>query len=148
MDNYKHTEGVKIVAEELMKLGLEVQYTTEREIPIDIIAELQNNITIKLIVRIVSPESQYTWIEKSKLDTEDEHLFIAALYRKSNINNIIYLLPATNWKHDNPPFRIKNYDKPGLVSKPEYGINFSQKTLELIENYRLKIIVSKLIGSK
>ena len=86
--------------------------------------------------------------EKSKLDTEDEHLFIAALYRKSNINNIIYLLPATNWKHDNPPFRIKNYDKPGLVSKPEYGINFSQKTLELIENYRLKIIVSKLIGSK
>ena len=46
MINYKHNEGVKIIAEELIKLGIEVQYSTEREMPIDIIAELQNNITI------------------------------------------------------------------------------------------------------
>jgi hypothetical protein len=144
MANFKHIDGVKIVANELMKLGLEVQYTAEREMPIDILVELQNDIIIKLIVRIVSPDSQYTWIEQSKFDTKDNFLYLAVLYRKSAINNTIYLFPASNWNNDNPPFRVKNYDKPDLVSKPEYGINFSYKTLESIENYRLPIIISKL----
>lgn len=140
----KHDRSVEYVAKVLEGLVEEVQWTTEKDIEIDIIARFKNEDGIKIVVRTVSPESQYTWIGQTKFDIYDEKLFMAVLYEKGLNSKEIYLLPATEWQNIDGPFKTKNYDKPGQVSKPEYGITFSGIGIEKISHLSLPIILAKL----
>ena len=148
MVKQKHYESVEYVAKVLEKALSEVQCTMEDHIDEDIIAEFKNEDAIKIIVRTVSPESQYTWISQTKFDIYDEQLFMAVLYKKSSSDKIIYLISATEWQNTDGPFKTKNYDKPGQVSKPEYGINFSGITMDKINHLSLQLILPKLMEEK
>ncbi len=145
MVKQKHSESIKYIVKVLEKLLPEVQFTTEKNMEVDIIAELDDANIIKIVVRTVSPESQYTWIRQTKFDIYDEQLFMAVLYEKNLNEKIIYILPATEWQNIDGPFKTKDYDKLGQVSKPEYGINFSRLTMEKINHLRLSTMLPKLI---
>lgn len=144
MANVKHTDVVDIAGEELSKYGFDVQATHEREFDIDIIATTKNDTTLKIVVRSVSPTSQYTFIEMERFDVTDEQLYMLAVYSKSKTEHDLYLFPATLWAKSEYPFKAKPYDKPELISKPEYGITFSQKAIDKIGSYRLNLMVNKL----
>ena len=137
MTKLNHIDSVATVAHALDKHGCTTQWTEEKQMDVDILATLPNDNIIKIVVRTVSADSQYTWINQKKFDIKDESLYIAALYIRNNIDKEIYLLPATEWQKAGTPFSTKNYDKPGLISEPEFGINFSQKTLEKLNAFRL-----------
>ena len=48
----------------------------------------------------------------------------------------VYIVPATVWLDPNDAFVVRNYEKPGQISKPEYGINVTKKAMDLLEPYR------------
>lgn len=58
----RHYDSVVTVANELEKFGLDVQWTSEKNVDIDILATLPNDDVIKIVVRTVSPESQYPYV--------------------------------------------------------------------------------------
>jgi hypothetical protein len=46
-----------------------------------------------------------------------------------------YLIPSTVWLEPSSIFVGRDYEAPGLKSKPEWGINVSAKSMEVIEQY-------------
>lgn len=142
----KHDESVEYVANILRESIEEVLVTQEMDMEIDIIAELENGEAIRIVVRSASPDSQYTWISQNKFDISDDRLYMAVVYEKIPSNKVIYLIPSIKWQNSKEIFKTKNYGKPGQVSKPEYGINFSQKTIDEIESLELSKVLPKIIA--
>jgi len=142
---FDHLEAVDIIARELEKYELDVQVTHDKSMDIDIIASLLNETVLKVIVRYVSPTSQYTFVSQDNFDVNDNQLFIAVLYDSGPATREVYLLPASTWGQRVEHFTTKNYDKPGQKSKPEYGINFSGKTIEDISSYRLPFYLNQMV---
>lgn len=143
---FDHFEAVDIVASELEKYELDVQATHEKAMDIDILASLQNETVLKIVVRYLSPDSRYTFVPQRKFDVNDNYLFMAVLYDSGHGRREVYLLPASSWKRREEHFSTKNYDKPGQISEPEYGITFSEKTIEDISSYRLPFFLNRIIG--
>jgi hypothetical protein len=57
----------------------------------------------------------------------------------------IYLIPSKVWKSPNEVFVDRDYDKPGQTSKPEYGINISQKNYDILDKYRFETVVQNFL---
>lgn len=72
--------------------------------------------------------------------------YIALVILKENQIPKLYIIPSTVWNNPNKIFVDKNYN--GLESKPEYGINISQKNMDIIEGYSFNRIVNNLISNK
>jgi hypothetical protein len=142
---FDHFEVVDIVTRELEKYKLDVQATHERNMDIDILAVLPNEIVLKIKVRYVSPSSRYTFVRQDKFDVDDKLLYMAVLYDSGSETREVYLLPASNWKRRAEHFMTKNYDKVGQISEPEYGITFSGRTIEDISSYRLPFILDRML---
>jgi hypothetical protein len=53
-----------------------------------------------------------------------------------------YLIPATAWKAPNELLVSRDYE--GLKSKPEWGLNVSQKNMAALEQYRFEEVISHL----
>jgi len=49
-----------------------------------------------------------------------------------------YLIPSTVWLQPNGVFVDRDYSEPGLKSKPEWGINVSQRSLRELEQYSME----------
>ena len=48
----------------------------------------------------------------------------------------IFIIPSTVWNNLNEVFVYRKYDKAGQTSKPEWGINISQKNFSILEQYK------------
>jgi hypothetical protein len=59
---------------------------------------------------------------------------MAVLYIPNNSESTMYLVPATEWGRDIYPFKGNDYDKPELLSEPEWGISFSQKAKDAMDH--------------
>lgn len=145
MARIKHSEVVDIVANEFDKYGLTILSTSAKETNADIPVKTKSGVTLKIVVRALSPTSQYTFIEQDRFDIEDINLYMAVVYYKNAFDQDIYLFPASVWRNAISPFSSRSFNKPGLVSKPEYGITFSQKALEQIGMYRFSSVIGNLI---
>lgn len=144
MARIKHSEVVDIVANEFDKYGLSILSTSAKEINADILVKAKSGVTLKIVVRALSPTSQYNFIQQERFDIEDINLYMAVVYYKNVFEQDIYLFPASAWKNAKSPFSSRLFNKPGLVSKPEYGITFSQKALEQIGMYRFSSVIGNL----
>lgn len=98
---------------------------------------------IKIKVRSISQMGSYIFIRKDKFDIDDPYLYMAVAYITDN-EEILYLIPATDWKMDIYPLKGKDYDKPGLVSEPEWGINYSYKAKDALEKYRFANVIRNI----
>ncbi|MDN4066650.1 hypothetical protein QYF50_01985 [Paenibacillus vini] len=49
-----------------------------------------------------------------------------------------FLIPSEAWKVPNDIFVDRDYDKPGQTSKPEYGINISNKNYDILEIFNFE----------
>lgn len=77
--------------------------------------------------------SGYVFAQKSKFNIENRNLFMVLLIFKDGFLPDIFLLPSESWKVPNEVFVDRNYDKPGQTSKPEYGINISNRNYGILE---------------
>lgn len=85
-------------------------------------------------VKSIRPGS-YAFIYKDKINLDDHHL-VCFLYFIDGELPKVYIIPSTVWKNPNVVFVERNYDKPGQTSKPEWGINYSNKNLSLLDKYK------------
>ncbi|MNP27537.1 hypothetical protein D3C76_1204540 [compost metagenome] len=54
------------------------------------------------------------------------------IFKEGEMPNF-FLIPARAWEIPNQLFVDRNYDKPGQTSKPEYGINISNKNFNILQ---------------
>lgn len=91
----------------------------------------------------------YAYITKEKMsldcknDPLPENRLVCYLRFADGCEPDIYLIPASAWKQPNEIFKDRNYD--GLKSKPEWGINISEKNLPELESYRFDKAAAELI---
>lgn len=76
----------------------------------------------------------YAFVFKDKISLDDHHLVCFLCFIDEELPKL-YIIPATVWKNPNAVFVEHNYDKPGQTSKPEWGINYSNKNLPLLDKY-------------
>jgi hypothetical protein len=83
----------------------------------------------------------YVFLAKDKFPLDDDMLAAVVLFfdRKPPDH---YLIPATVWKSPNELFVSRDYE--GKASKPEWGLNLSQKNMPLLEPYRFDTTVKQL----
>lgn len=78
----------------------------------------------------------YTFILKDKIKMDDRHLVCFLHFIDGQMPDV-YIIPITAWKTPNSVLVDRNYDKPGQKSKPEWGINYSEKNKHLIAQYKI-----------
>jgi len=62
-----------------------------------------------------------------------EHSYIALVLFRDGDGPNLYLIPTTRWKEPNALFVYHGYR--GLKSKPEYGLNLSEKNLSHLQQF-------------
>ena len=71
-------------------------------------------------------------------------------FKAEKINSVSDLMKVTKFNtkiievKDIYPLKGKDYNKPGQVSEPEWGISFSKKAKDAMETYRFSLIISTL----
>jgi hypothetical protein len=80
----------------------------------------------------------YVFAQKSKFNISNPNLYMALLIFKEGQMPDFLLLPSEAWKVPNEVFVDRNYDKPGQTSKPEYGINISNKNYDILEIFKFE----------
>ncbi|MDO5156460.1 MAG: DUF4365 domain-containing protein [Eubacteriales bacterium] len=85
----------------------------------------------------------YVFILKDKIIMDDTHLVCFLRFEDDKMPDV-YIIPITAWKTPNAVLVDRNYDKPGQKSKPEWGINYSQKNKHLLEPYRIDKFFKKV----
>lgn len=82
--------------------------------------------------------SKETW--KSGLR---ENLNLVLVLLKNNEMPSVYFIPSKVWENPTTLFTDKNYEKEGQTSKPEWGINISQKNMEELEQFEITKFIAK-----
>lgn len=78
-------------------------------------------------------KGNYVFIRKDKLVIDDRHL-VCFLHFEDDMLPEVYIFPATAWNKPNAVLVDRNYTVE-QKSKPEWGINYSQKNKGMIEEY-------------
>ena len=79
-----------------------------------------------------SRDLTYIFFSKDKFTLSD-NLFAAIVLFSDDKPPELYLIPSTVWCTPNELFVDRNYE--GLKSKPEFGINLSQRNLNLLSPF-------------
>lgn len=88
-----------------------------------------------------SRDLNYVFMRKDKFDINNESLILVLALFEDNKMPDVFLIPAIEWKSPNNLLKDKDYE--GLKSKPEWGINLSQKNLGLLNQYSVKNMINK-----
>lgn len=99
-----------------------------------VVKDIKSGGFFEIQVKSIRPGG-YAFISKDKISLDDHHL-VCFLYFVDGKIPEAYIIPATVWKNPNAVFVEHNYDKPGQTSKPEWGINYSNKNLHLLDKYK------------
>ena len=84
----------------------------------------------------------YVFIPKDKMPL-DPHRLVCFLHFQDGELPGVYVIPATAWQMHNRALADHDYGGPGQTSKPEWGINFSQRNLPLLEPYRAEAFFAR-----
>lgn len=126
---------------ELTMYGFQVYEPEVDDRGIDFIARFENGPFIEVQVKSLRSLG-YVFAQKEKF-TIRENLFMAvALFSQGRPPNL-YLIPAWAWRTPNQLFVSSDFE--GLKSKPEWGLNLSQKNMFALERYRFDEVVSGLM---
>lgn len=112
--------------------GFDVKTIDADDHGVDFEAE-KNGINYKVQVKAITGKN-YQYISKNKIEIDDKFIVCYIRYNK-DIWPEVYIFPSTVWLNPNKAFVDKNYDKPGQNSKPEYGINYSKNTVDILKQY-------------
>lgn len=142
MNKYElNKAGIEFAEKMFESHGFSVDRPTITRGPVDFTASL-NGRTMKIKIRTASFLGCYIFMEKRRFNICDKDLFMAVAYLPSNEDEkILYVVPATEWGKDVYPFKGKDYNKPGQISEPEWGISFSQKAKDAMKPYRFSKII-------
>ena len=132
-------------AEYLVKMeftlhGFDVYSAEVDDKRIDLVIRKNRNIYYDIQVKS-SRNLNYIFIPKDKYELHENLLISIVQFSDFEIPNI-YLVPSVTWKSPNALFVDRNYE--GKKSKPEWGLNLSNRNIPLLEKYSFERIVNSL----
>ena len=117
---------------ELTMYGYEVFTSEVDDRAIDFVARRDSG-SIEVQAKCVR-DYGYVFVPKSLFAPRDG-LYLALGLLFDGKEPEAYLVPSTVWLTRNTVFVERDYDAPGLTSKPEWGINVSRKNMVMLEPY-------------
>lgn len=127
---------------ELTMYGFQVYSTEIDDRGIDFIARFESGPFIEIQVKSLRSMG-YVFVHKEKFALRS-HLYLALGILRQKRPPVLYLIPATAWTETNALFVSRNYE--GLKSRPEWGLNVSQKNLPLLEHHRFDVTIQGMLG--
>lgn len=116
--------------------GLDTYYSDVDNKAIDFVVRLDDARHIDLQVKTVRSKTGYVFITKDSWpDITRRNLYMALVLLKDNAYPEAYLIPANAWLEETPLLRNREYKANGKLSKDEWGINISNKTMPLLKQY-------------
>ena len=129
---------------ELTSYGLDVYTSEVDDKGIDFVC-LKDKRLLKIQVKSVQISTGYAFMKKKYFDISDDDLYLCLLlFEQGNLPEP-YLIPASAWRKETPLFRYRAYDE-GQKSEPEYGLNLSQKNMDLLSEFRLEQILNSILN--
>ncbi len=126
---------------EFLRWGLEVYSTEVDERGIDLL--VRNNAGNIYDVQVKSSRNlNYIFFRKETFAPRN-NLYASVVLLMDDNPAALFLIPSTVWAQPTDLFVSRDYE--GLKSKPEWGLNLSQKNLPLLEPYRFPQKVSLML---
>lgn len=129
---------------EFASYGLEVYTSEVDDHGVDFIVKDKKNRFCEVQVKAIR-DSKYVLLPKSKFDIDNKNLYLTLLVFESGKLPDVFLIPSEVWKAPNEVFVDRDYNKPGQTSKPEYGINISNKNYDILEIFKLEEIIKDFL---
>lgn len=120
---------------EFTSYGYDVYTSEVDDHGIDFVA--QNPTTKELFyVQVKSVRKHnYTYLKKDRV-TLNKNFLVCLIYFTDDKLPDLYIFPSTVWENPNDVFVDREYNGIKYKSKPEWGINYSQKNSFILEAYR------------
>ena len=129
--------AISLAEKAFKELAYKIEESSLPKAQVDFLAVSSTGKIMKVKVRAISQIGSYVFNQKRKFNIEDSDLYMVLLYLpRQHDEKFMYLIPATEWGKNKYPFKGKDYNKPGQVSEPEWGISFSMKARDALEGYR------------
>ncbi|NMG32061.1 DUF4365 domain-containing protein [Aromatoleum evansii] len=125
---------------ELTMYGFQVYETEVDDRGIDFIARFNDGPFIEVQVKSLRALG-YIFAQKEKFALRDNLYMAVALFTEGSPPTL-YLIPSLTWNNPSQLFVSRDYE--GLKSKPEWGLNLSQKNMAALEPFRFDESVHRL----
>lgn len=109
----------------------------------DICAKIEGKYYKFKVKSIRKANTGYIKIKKKGLDIRDASLFIATILFYNNGISKIFLIPVAELANENDLFRNRDYPK--MKSSPEWGLNVTDKNMDILNQFELSKVLKKLI---
>ncbi len=119
----------------LLMLGLEVYVSEVDDRGIDFVVKRADGVFWEIQSKSLRGFG-YVFLRKEHFQPR-EGLFVALTFFKENEAGDIFLIPSTEWIDPKGIFVERNYGDEGQKSKPEWGINVSEKGMDQLRQFSL-----------
>jgi hypothetical protein len=127
---------------ELTMHGLQVYGTEVDDRGVDFVARYERGPFLEIQVKSLRSLG-YVFMQKDKFPiSESTWLALGLLFEGTAPQ--LFLVPSIAWRSPNALFADRNYEKEGLKSPPEWGLNISNKNMSLLEPFRFDYMLEKL----
>ena len=127
---------------EMTMYGFEVYTTEVDDRSIDFIARKNGAPFIEVQAKCLRNYG-YVFMLKSHFKPKDG-TYVALGLLFDGREPMSFLIPSTVWLQPNGIYVDRDYSSPGLKSKPEWGINVSQKNMRELEQYAMGTMLESI----
>ncbi len=125
--------------------GFDTYYNDVDDKGIDFILRLDNNKHIDIQVKTIRTNTGYVYVSKETWKNElRDNLYLALVLLDNHKMPTIYFIPSNAWLSPNELLKDRNYEKEGQKSKPEWGVNVSQKNMGLLHQYDITKFIERI----
>jgi uncharacterized membrane protein len=122
--------------------GFDTYYSDVDNKAIDFVIRLDNSQHIDIQVKTVRfTSSSYVFITKKSWKQEEmdrTNLYLALVILRDDQYPESFLIPSSAWLNPNALFCDRKYQEKGLKSPDEWGLNLSNKTIGLLDAYKIE----------
>ncbi|MCL1981637.1 MAG: DUF4365 domain-containing protein [Clostridiales bacterium] len=129
---------------EFASYGFDVYTSEVDDKGIDFIVKSSKGIFYEVQVKSLR-NGGYIFIPKDKMDIHNERFLVCFISFVNSEFPTVYLIPTGAWKKPNAAFVSRDYEKEGQKSKPEWGMNFSNKNKKILDEYKIEQSIKSLL---
>lgn len=125
----------------LASYGMDIYTSEVDDHGLDFVVEAKNGFLKFQVKAIRTAFSGYVYMRKENFDIEDKNLFLFLILLTDGEHPETYIIPATAWRQQSRLLVYHAYE--GKKSKPEYGVNVSNKNRAELEKYKLETVLKE-----
>lgn len=125
----------------LASYGMDIYTSEVDDHGLDFVVENKKGFLKFQVKAIRTAASRYVYMREENFDIEDENLFLFLILLADGQHPATYIIPAVAWRRQS---RLLVYhDYKGKKSKPEYGVNVSDRNRAELEKYKLETMLKE-----